>query len=226
MSGRFLLIVLHVILFPITISPARIRGMPTAEFPLTITLPTFPLNLICHPATPAPVVRAVDAQASWQADGSLLIAYCLWGDMARLRVPEATASGPVDLLWEHTCFEAFIGIPGQCAYREYNFSPSGQWAAYDFSGYRQRDADFALAAEPRITMHAFAGRLELQATLSPDALPSPASGLEIGLSAVIEAADMVDGAHSYWALHHPVERPDFHHRAAFTLTLAAPTQTP
>ena len=110
--------------------------MPTAEFPL---------NLLCHPTTPASVVRTIDAQTSWQPDGALIIDYRLWGDMARLRVPEQLAAECTDFLWEHTCFEAFISIPGDLAYREYNFSPSGQWAAYAFSDYRRRDEEIGRA---------------------------------------------------------------------------------
>lgn len=181
-----------------------------------------PLKLLCHPATPAPVVRSIEARASWQSDGSLLVAYCLWGDMARLLVPPPQAPERADFLWEHTCFEAFIGIVGETAYREFNFSPSGQWAAYAFSDYRQRDEGFVLDKAPRLTTQCFSGRLELQAILAREALPSVASGFEIGLTAVIEASDVVDGCHSYWALRHPLARPDFHHRAAFILTLAAP----
>ena len=45
---------------------AKIRRMPNDNYPIT---------LLCHPATPAPVVRAVEAQASFLADGSLAIAY-------------------------------------------------------------------------------------------------------------------------------------------------------
>jgi len=186
--------------------------MPTTEFPL---------SLLCHPITPAPVVRAIDAQAFRRSDGTLLIAYRLWGDMARLRIPEQHSAERTDFLWEHTCFEAFIGIPGESAYREFNFSPSSQWAAYAFSDYRQRDEGIQLDAAALIATQRFAGRLELHAILAPEVLPRGASAFQIGLSAVIEAADVVDGAHSYWSLRHPAERPDFHHRAAFALTLSA-----
>ena len=41
-----------------------------------------------------------------------------------------------DGLWRHTCFEAFICRRATGEYWEYNFSPSGAWAAYQFSGYR------------------------------------------------------------------------------------------
>jgi hypothetical protein len=179
-----------------------------------------PLPLFCHPATPAPVVRAVEARVSFQPNGGLAVIYCLWGDMARLLVPQEQAPERKELLWEHTCFEAFVGVPGETTYREFNFSPSGQWAAYAFTDYRQRDERFELADAPRITTRLFAGRLEVEAVLAPDALPPGANSLQIALSAVVEAADTVDGSHSYWALRHPAPRPDFHHRDGFVLERA------
>ena len=182
----------------------------------------YPLTLLCHPATPAPVVRTIEAHATMQPDGSLAIAYRLWGDMVRLRIPEPQAPERTDSLWEHTCFEAFVGATGDTAYREFNFSPSGQWAAYAFSGYRQPDASAALRSAPQITARRFAGRFELEAVIAADALPPGADTLQIALSAVVEAVDIVDGSHSYWALRHPVQRPDFHHRDAFILELANP----
>ena len=179
-------------------------------------------NLLCHPATPAPVVRTIETQTSWQPDGTLVITYCVWGDMARLRVPPPSLAEPADLLWEHTCFEAFVGVPRESTYREFNFSPSGQWATYAFSDYRQRIEESLASAAPRIATQHFAGHLELQATLASENLPFATSQLEIGLSAVIEATDVVEGFHSYWALNHPASRPDFHHRASFALTLNMP----
>lgn len=185
-----------------------------------------PLPLLCHPATPAPMVRAIEACAARRPDGGLALAYRLWGDMARLRIPASQAPERTDLLWEHTCFEVFIGAANATAYREFNFSPSGQWAAYAFSDYRQRDVAIPPGTPPRITARLLAGRLELVAIVAPDALPADAGGVisefRLGLSAVVEAADTVDDGHSYWALRHPAPRPDFHHRDAFTLALANP----
>ena len=182
----------------------------------------YPLTLLRHPATPAPVVRGIEAQAMFGGDGSLSFAYRLWGDMARLLVAPVRSPERTDLLWEHTCFEAFIGVPGETAYREFNFSPSGQWAAYAFSDYRQCVERFELPDAPQIATRLFAGRLEISATLAPGALPPGAKALQIALSAVVEAADTVAGSHSYWALHHPSARPDFHQREAFTLEIAVP----
>lgn len=182
----------------------------------------YPLTLLCHPATPAPVVRAIEAGATMHADGGLSLAFRVWGDMARLLIPMTGASERTDLLWEHTCFEAFVAGAGDSAYREFNFSPSGQWAAYAFSDYRQRDETLLPIEAPQIASRLFAGRLEVEAWLAPGGLPACAGGLQIGLAAVVEAADVVDGSHSYWALHHPAQRPDFHHRNAFTLALSDP----
>jgi hypothetical protein len=175
--------------------------------------------LICHPATPAPVVRSLEARISTKPDGSLDITYCLRGDIIRLRVPEELAPERVDQLWEHTCFEAFIGVRGETGYREFNFSPSGHWAAYAFMDYREPEEVLPEIDTPRIVARRTAGRLEIDVTLPPLALPpNPGKApLQIGLSAVIEEADTVDGSHSYWALRHPCERPDFHHRDAFAL---------
>ena len=182
----------------------------------------YPITLLCHPATPAPVVRAVEAQASFLADGSLAIAYRLWGDIARLLIPQPQPSAPKDFLWEHTCFEAFIGVRGNASYREFNFSPSGQWAAYGFFDYRKRDEAFVCKTAPVISSKQFAGRFELEAIIAPGVLPHGSGPLEIGLAAVAESSDTVDGRHSYWALKHPAERPDFHHRDAFSLILNHP----
>lgn len=184
----------------------------------------YPFTLLPHPATPAPMIRGLEAQAGFLPDGTFVFRYRLRGDMARLRVPQEKNSADrarTDLLWEHTCFEAFVGVSGETAYREFNFSPSGQWAAYAFSGYRQGlDAPLDMEA-PRIEARLTDGRLELDARIAEEALPRCPEGRswQIGLSAVVEATDTVDGSHSYWALKHPSPRPDFHRRESFTLEI-------
>ncbi len=183
----------------------------------------YPLTLICHPTTIAPMVRLIEAQASIQPDCSLFLRYRLRGDIARLRLPQTPSPERQDILWQHTCFEAFIGAggnSGDASYREFNFSPSGQWAAYAFTAYRQRDESFVAPLAPQIVTRLFAGRLEMDVTLPPPSLPS-AGRLQLALAAVVEADDIGDGRHSYWALRHTAERPDFHRRDAFTLELAA-----
>lgn len=186
--------------------------------------PAFSLALLRHPTTPAPVVRTIEVHAALTAAGDLELAYCLRGDMARLLIPEPGNPVCAEALWEHTCFEAFVGCPGETAYREYNFSPSGQWAAYAFTDYRQRDETCTIFTPPHIEARLTAGRLEIEARVAADALPPLAAtvGLQIGLATVVEAADTIDGSHSYWALRHPAALPDFHQRDGFVCRLAAP----
>ena len=73
---------------------------------------------------------------------------------------------------------------------------------------------------PRIETHQTEGRLELKAFVSTLALGVTEEGtFHVGLTAVIEARDVIDDARSYWALAHPAERPDFHHPDSFTLSI-------
>lgn len=130
-------------------------------------------------------------------------------------VPAATgaAEGAVDGLWRHTCCEAFVGRTGEAAYREFNFSPSGEWAVFAFSGYRQRTAA-EFATRPAVTFGRDAGRWHLDALIPAALLPD--GELELGLAAVLEAGD---GRLDYLALHHPADHPDFHDRRGFILRL-------
>lgn len=106
-------------------------------------------------------------------------------------------------------------MENSAGYREFNFSPSGQWAAYRFTGYRERDEAFAPTAKPQLIFTPLADGFELRASL-PAALLPPDSTLQLGLTAVIEAAD---GSKTYWALAHHAAQPDFHIRQSFALTL-------
>lgn len=151
-----------------------------------------------------------------QNERHLLLHYGLCAPPDCLRVPpRCPAPGPTDGLWQNCCFELFVGRPGAPNYLEFNFSPSGQWAAYLFDDQRQ-------PANKQPASHVLAG-LCVQAQQLPDGLMlqacvplsvfallgSTSGRLRLGLSAVIEDHT---GQLSYWALHHPVdERPDFHH---------------
>ena len=165
-----------------------------------------------HVLTPHPRSRcdAVTSLVVEVATGGaeLTLRYELSGDLARIVVPDAAATARVDGLWEHTCFEAFISQGGD-AYSEFNVSPSTEWAAYRFDGYRQGMAPLALPW-PRIETRRGADTLDVQVTLARP------PGSRLGLTAVIEE---VGGRLSYWALAHPADQPDFHHAGGFTLAL-------
>jgi len=181
-------------------------------------MPARPVRLALRPHAPVafPCALAVDL---WRtAGGALALRYVLRAETERLRIPPPHAPGPADGLWRHTCFEAFIAAAGERAYREFNFAPSGQWAAYAFRAERERDPEAQPAGAPALAVARYARRLVLEAQLAADALPTAPIGtaLHIGLTAVVEDAH---GALSYWALHHPAPQPDFHHRGGFVLAL-------
>lgn len=172
-----------------------------------------------HPDSPTAVVSAVLVEVCLNAVGELELAYRLEGSLGGLRVPEPVPPSPADGLWQHTCLEVFVAAQTGSAYREFNFSPSGQWAAYAFSAYRQRDEAWHATLAPRLAVRRGRQGLELDAVLPPALLPAvlPGEAYRLGISAVVEATD---GSKSYWALAHPAPQPDFHQPAAFALQLA------
>ena len=174
------------------------------------------LALVCHPDSPEPAVRALVAGARVLPDGGLALVWRLSGELAALRIPDAATRLPPERLWAHTCFEVFVGTPGEAAYREFNFSPNGQWMRFDFAGYRER-VESPVLPRPQISVHRAGDTLELAVRL--DAHHLPPGELCAGLTAVVEA---VGGRHSYWSLRHPAGKPDFHHREGLALALRVP----
>ena len=157
-------------------------------------------ELIPHPQTPCAAVREISARVS-RTQPDLIVSYSIQGDIGRVRLP-LRGEQP---LWQHTCCELFVALKGAPAYREFNFAPSGEWAAYAFQRYREGAP--IQVRDPRIAVRASPGKLELDARV-------PAQGsLLLGLSAVIES----DGGLSYWALRHPPGGPDFHHADCFAM---------
>lgn len=169
------------------------------------------LTLHPHPTTPCSAVHGLTVQVARLAEGGLRLQYTLHGDIAQVRIPAPKPPAFADGLWQHTCFEAFIAVKGDNAYREFNFSPSGQWAAYAFSDYRQ-PMPWEQPAMPLLEMVVTDNNLLLTATLLPTALPA-AAPLQLACTAVIELSD---GSKSYWALIHPSAHPDFHRRNGLT----------
>jgi hypothetical protein len=166
-----------------------------------------------HPVTPSGAVESIEAAAVRVGPNGLHLRFVARGDVAALAVPRAAAPARMDGLWRTTCFEAFVrGAEGD-AYVELNLSPSGEWQAYGFDGYRSGMGE-AEVAPPRIEVERAPDRLELRAEVE---LPFGADW-RLGLSAVIEAAD---GSVCYWALAHPPGRPDFHHADCFAALLKA-----
>lgn len=165
--------------------------------------------LVCHPQTPSQAVQAIVVLPARAAGGLLALSYSIRGDISRLAIPAARRAAPGERLWQHTCCEAFLAQAPGAAYREYNFSPSGEWAAYAFVRYREGAA--VDVPDPRIELRSTPEELELRARIEL----APGKMLA-ALCAVIEE---VGGRLSYWALRHPSGEPDFHHPAGFALEI-------
>jgi len=183
-------------------------------------------TLRLHPGSLCFAVRHVEVEVARPKAHSLMLAYVVTGNVSDLLMPPAAAAARTDELWRHTCFEAFVRCLPDTAYYEFNFAPSTQWAAYQFSSYRR---DMRVATEikaPRIVVELRPERFILQASLELDQLLSLAPSGEgtrggtkwrLGLSAVIEERD---GRRSYWALAHPPGKPDFHYSDGFAVEIA------
>jgi hypothetical protein len=176
-----------------------------------------PHELVPHPAAPCAAVRALTLTLERPTPVTLSLEYRLDGDLEALRMPEPHPASRTDGLWRHTCFEAFVGIAGGRAYWEYNFSPSGAWAAYQFSGYREGMAPLMKGAAPVITACETHASLALSVRIDLSWISrATAAELVLGAAAVIETQTRVL---SYWALKHPTEKPDFHHADSFVVPL-------
>ena len=171
-----------------------------------------------HPGTSSQAVQGIEARVRWTEDGALALAYTLDGDSTRLQIPPPRPRRRADRLWQHTCFEAFIAVKGNSEYYEFNFAPSGEWAAYAFRRYRDGAPLVDEELAPRISVRNAENGLELDAIIRSDRLPAlqPAAPLRLALAAVIEEDG---GMLSYWALTHPPGTPDFHHPDAFALEI-------
>jgi hypothetical protein len=173
-------------------------------------------NLVHHPATPPSeplkVWASVDHPASLGSVASTNIWFGVGAPAGRFVIPPPAEPTRADDLWQTTCFEAFLRIPGVDAYREWNFAPSGEWAANDFERHREGRANAEVAA-PYIRVEDNLTWWALGATIPVDAEAIWA----LGLSAVLEESE---GTKSYWALAHPPgDKPDFHAADCFAASL-------
>jgi hypothetical protein len=167
-----------------------------------------------HPDSLCAAATRIEADIARPRRGSLILSYAVSGRISDLRLPPVVTAARADELWRHTCFEAFVRPSAGPGYYEFNFSPSTQWAAYQFNGYRSGMRVATEIGAPRIEVRSTADSYTLRAALEFDGLSSP---LNIGLSAVLEETN---GRKSYWALAHPPGKADFHHADCFALELS------
>lgn len=168
------------------------------------------LLLLHHPTTPPRSILSV--ACTLRRDGAALdLRYTIAGAPGALLLAQGTGQERTDGLWRTTCMELFVGGADE-AYREYNFAPSGAWAAYAFAARRTGMAALPMVTPPRIEARAGQDGTLVSVHL-PDLGTDP---LRLGITAVIEETD---GTKSYWALRHCGDAPDFHDPDCFVAQL-------
>ena len=145
------------------------------------------------------------------------------GDFTQVVVPHPVEQPRVkDNLWQETCFEVFLSTVNSSSYTEWNFSPSGNWAQYDFASYRKRvchdpgencnsqipeSKSSKLLTSKTKWSHSH-NQLSLDCQIKNwHIVFGGHENLRIGISAVFKR---INGDMSYWAIQHCGPKPDFH----------------
>ncbi len=158
-------------------------------------------QLILHPSCAPGPIKRISAAIQPTPDGCRA-RFLMEGDVGRIKVPMHVHGQRQDNLWKNTCFEIFWQPEGGTYYREFNLSPSSQWAAYDFDDFRLNSRDAPVGAMA-IACSAHDAKLELEASLASE-LSTPA---DVALNAVVED---LEGNIQFWALAFPDGKPEFH----------------
>jgi hypothetical protein len=161
-------------------------------------------TLMLHRTCDLGPIRAVTASITATPQGCEA-EFRLDGQVPAIVLPRPAAPERADNLWRTTCFEIFWQPLGGTYYREFNLSPSGRWAAYDFDSFREGMRDAPVDAIALACSHDTNG-LMLTARIAAD-LPSPA---QVALNAIVEHAD---GTKQFWALAFAPGAPEFHSEA-------------
>jgi hypothetical protein len=176
-------------------------------------------SLYAHPQTPGAAVQQIKASLGVES-GILTVSYGLNGVLDSLRIPDQ-AQPATDDLWQHTCFELFLGATNDAEYYEFNFSPSGLWALYAFRNYRDGMRIQVEGFDPKISVQRDGDDLQLNAVVPLSYLSGIQNGMQLslGIAAVVEDRS---GVLSYWALKHPPGEPDFHRPDNFAVQVDLP----
>jgi len=170
------------------------------------------VSLKRHAESKATAAEAIEADVERTVSG-IALRYTVTGDVDRLAIPELADTARADEMWRRTCFEVFIRPEDAEHYFEYNFSPSGRWAAYRFNSRRSGMANVE-SNDPGIGTREGDRRFDLRAELDLSHLAELAGTWSVGISVIIE---QTDGAKAYWAIQHPAGPADFHHADCFAL---------
>ena len=186
------------------------------------------MHIDLAPFSPCPAVQHLGYELLLESSSSLRLIVQLEGSLAAT-LPITNRVGQRQFgLWQHHCFELFIGELESNAYWELNLAPNGNWNCFEFSDYRkdQRESEAYSLAGLQAVRSAQSYRLEANIDIKPilkkkglEKMGLEARGLEkmglekgslalsLGASAVIATATQLN----YFSIRHGAT-PDFHHR--------------
>jgi hypothetical protein len=211
-------------------------------------------RLSAHPQTPPRAVESAAFTFIWKGAGAWVFEFHLGVPPDLLILPAPAEPTRADELWKHTCCELFLLNPADGSYLEFNFSPSGRWAAYHFDAYREGMRKFEVQRPCIFTSNPVQSAMSLKARFrsygldeeSVQRLASSIENLPVApnfylrvefedpqlrndapwRAGVSAVVEESDGTKSYWALAHPPGDPDFHDEAGFLLELPASPDAP
>jgi hypothetical protein len=181
----------------------------------SFTLKPFPTaNSLPGMSVPSSFANEINGTIDRQ-DGMVSIEYRLSGDLNALEIP-LLAALPTrkDRLWETTCFEFFLGIPGDRNYWEFNLSPAGDWNIFHLDDYRQGLREELAFTSLPVKIDRQPNLLSLVVELDLSKIVAVERSIEISISTVIKPRH---GEISYWALTHCGAEADFHLRDSFMI---------
>jgi hypothetical protein len=182
--------------------------------------------MVAHALNGPGPVRSLQVSGALLRSGRLTLEFELTAELSDLLlVPLVCRPQRRDELWRHTCFELLArrgNAPGYC---EFNFSPAGDWAAYQFGDYRsgrraaqQQPIEVSLQTTG-VAQIRLRARLDLSAAFADEPGAPGFAVWRLNCAAVIESTD---ASLSYWSVSHPRPQPDFHDAAGFCIELSDP----
>jgi hypothetical protein len=172
--------------------------------------------------TPFPdgaIVPAMQITGTVAREGNYLtITYHVEGDVNAIAWPELVATPQrVQGLWEQTCLECFIGVPGQSHYWEVNLAPNHNWNLFALSDYRSGLRESPMFEKLPFDCYSAFDQVTLVLRLDLAKLIAISEPIEVSITAVIQT--LADQQCSYWAIAHTSKEADFHRRDSFVLRL-------
>ena len=166
-------------------------------------------RLVPHPSTPPLEVSEMSVTMMRLMGGELLLRYRM-NQSSKVVVPRGFSHRSQEDLWRRTCLELFL-YDQNGRYREFNFAPAGDWAAFQFASYRKLIGDYVPEVAPKIDFQRGPQMMTVTVRLPARLLDGVKSA---SLCAVVEEEG---GHHWLWSLTHRREEPDFHDPMSFAI---------